>query len=87
MLETLKELGADGIETVATVVSQDAEPLPGATPLPRMALVFGNEGHGLQPECIDVCCRQITIPMPGGTDSLNVATASAIFLYHYLHRG
>ena len=27
--------------------------------------------------------REITLPMSGGTDSLNVAVAAGVFLYHF----
>lgn len=48
-----------------------------------MALLFGCEGHGLSAEWISLCPRRVTIPMRAGTDSLNVAVASGIFLYHF----
>lgn len=84
----LAALVQDGFQTVATVVNHRAEPLNQVEPLSRFALVFGNEGHGLEALVADACQRQVTIPMQGGTDSLNVATASAIFLYHFLgHTG
>jgi tRNA G18 (ribose-2'-O)-methylase SpoU len=50
----------------------------------RMALLFGSEGRGLQPEWVALCDRRITLPMHPGTDSLNVAVASGIFLYHFM---
>ena len=84
--ETLAELVDSGFETLATVVNEAAEPLASVEPRSRFALVFGNEGHGLESPVVDACHRQVTIPMPSGTDSLNVATASAIFLYHFLHQ-
>ncbi len=45
------------------------------------ALVLGNEGQGLRKEIDSLIPRAISIPMPGGTQSLNVATASAMLLY------
>jgi TrmH family RNA methyltransferase len=45
-----------------------------------VAFAFGNEGAGLSPE-LQSCCRGFTIPMPGGTESLNVAAAAAIALF------
>jgi len=47
----------------------------------RVCLVLGNEGNGLSEEVLDACTRRIAIPMQNGTDSLNVANASAVFLY------
>lgn len=78
----LRELaGPLGVQLAATVLDPIAEPLSGATRPERFALLLGSEGHGLPPEIIAACHRQITIPMHGGTDSLNVAVAAGILLY------
>jgi len=44
-------------------------------------LVFGSEGEGVSPEVLAVCDEAVAIPMKEGVDSLNVASASAVFLY------
>ncbi len=44
------------------------------------AFAFGNEGAGLSPALLRAC-RPFTIPMPGGTESLNVAAAAAVALF------
>lgn len=44
-------------------------------------LVMGSENNGLSPELSSVCPVQVRIPMPGKTESLNVATATALMLY------
>jgi tRNA G18 (ribose-2'-O)-methylase SpoU len=67
----------------ATVLDENAEPLGEVQPPPRSLVVFGNEHDGLSEDWIEVCDRKITIPMRGGTDSLNVAVAAGIFLYHF----
>jgi tRNA G18 (ribose-2'-O)-methylase SpoU len=59
----------------------------GAVPLSRLerparaALVAGAEGPGLPGEML-ARCRTVSIPMAGGFDSLNVATAAGIALHH-----
>jgi tRNA G18 (ribose-2'-O)-methylase SpoU len=67
----------------AAVVGNDAEPLHQVPRTPRLALLFGNEGCGLPPEIVGLCQRRVTIPMCGNTDSLNVAVAAGVFLYHF----
>lgn len=47
----------------------------------RRAILLGPEGPGLPRTLIDRC-RGARIPMSGGFDSLNVATAGAVALYH-----
>jgi TrmH family RNA methyltransferase len=44
-------------------------------------LVMGSEGRGLSEELSEVCKLLVRIPMPGGAESLNVATAAALMLY------
>ena len=46
-----------------------------------IALVFGNEGVGLSDAVLQVITDEIRIPMPGGTESLNVAAAAAICFF------
>jgi len=73
--------GPLGVQLAATVLDPTAEPLDQATRPERFALLLGSEGHGLPPEIVAQCQRNITIPMHGGTDSLNVAVAAGILLY------
>jgi tRNA G18 (ribose-2'-O)-methylase SpoU len=70
-------------DVIASVLQDGATTLNKALPSKRQALLFGNEAHGLKPEWINSCTRQVTLPMLCGTDSLNVAVASGIFLYHF----
>ena len=55
-----------------------------------IALVLGNETHGLSQGYRDACDALVRIPMPGApvgaADSLNVATAAAILLYETLRQ-
>jgi tRNA G18 (ribose-2'-O)-methylase SpoU len=79
----LKSLQARGVELIATVLDESAQALGDVTPPARMAILFGNEAQGLAPEHIALCDRRVTIPMKLGTDSLNVAVAAGVFLYHF----
>jgi tRNA G18 (ribose-2'-O)-methylase SpoU len=47
----------------------------------RLALLLGSEGHGLTEEALAAADLTVRIPMVGGIDSLNVATAAAIAFY------
>ena len=71
------------VELIATVLDKQAESLESARASPRMGLLFGNEAQGLSPDDIALCDRKVMIPMKLGTDSLNVAVAAGIFLYHF----
>ncbi len=48
---------------------------------PKLALVFGTEGHGLTLAADRLLDDRVTIPMMNGVDSLNVAASSAVAFY------
>jgi tRNA G18 (ribose-2'-O)-methylase SpoU len=79
--EDLQALRAEGVVTVGAVLDPAATPLAAFARPPRVALLFGAEGPGLSPAARGACDHQVTIPMSPGADSLNVATAAALFLY------
>ena len=47
----------------------------------KALLVVGNEARGIPAELLAQCDESITLPMPGGTESLNAAVAGSIALY------
>ena len=47
------------------------------------AILLGAEADGLPQNWIDSADMAVTIPMAAGVDSLNVAVASGVFLYHF----
>lgn len=65
--------------TLAASVSLYSASLPGS-----LAWVFGSEGLGVRPAVLAATDRQLHIPMPGATESLNVAAAAAICLFETL---
>jgi tRNA G18 (ribose-2'-O)-methylase SpoU len=67
----------------AAVLDEKAVSLAKIRPPQKVALVFGAEAAGLTQEYLAECDRMVTIPMSMQTDSLNVATAAAIFMYYY----
>jgi tRNA G18 (ribose-2'-O)-methylase SpoU len=76
------ELREQGFLLAATVIDAAAQPLAEFRPPRRLALMLGSEGHGLSAESLALCDERVTIPMQLGIDSLNVAVAAAVFLYH-----
>jgi TrmH family RNA methyltransferase len=55
--------------------------LPELAPAGEIVLVLGAERDGLPPEILERCEERVSIPQPGGGESLNVAIAGAIALY------
>ena len=52
----------------------------------RVALVLGNETEGLSDDVRQVCDGLLSLPMYGGVESLNVASAGAVAAYELLRR-
>jgi TrmH family RNA methyltransferase len=51
-----------------------------------LAWVFGNEGSGVSSALSAAAAVQVRIPMPGKTESLNVAAAAAICLFEQVRQ-
>ena len=85
--EAAAQLHAAGFEIAALALSDDAVPLDAyAAGAPeRVALVMGTEGDGLTRQALAASDRSVTIPMDGGVDSLNVASAAAVSLWALRH--
>ena len=81
LVETLAALRARGVRCLA------AHPRPGAKKLAAVdlrgdcCLLFGAEGPGLTAAALAACDDMVEIPMPSHMNSLNVAAATAVFLY------
>lgn len=53
---------------------------------PPLAWIFGHEGKGARPEVIAASKLQVTIPMPGKIESLNVVAAASICFFESVRR-
>ena len=80
--ETVAALSGAGLQVLATTIDgeislDDAEAMLSAP----TAWLFGPESHGLPTEVAAMATHRVHIPMPGSSESLNVASAAAICLY------
>lgn len=84
-VQTVGELHAAGVVTVALTPSAPHRlaDLDRATTGPGpVAVLVGAEGPGLRDATLQAATLRASIPMAAGVDSLNVATAAAIALFH-----
>jgi RNA methyltransferase, TrmH family len=72
---------ATGGRVAATTVAADATAMAVADLRGRLAIAIGNEGAGLSQELLALADMRITIPMAAGSESLNVAAATAVVLF------
>lgn len=47
----------------------------------KIIIAVGNEGSGISEEIYQLCDDKVKIPMPGGSESLNVAVSASIMMY------
>jgi TrmH family RNA methyltransferase len=67
--------------TVVAAVRDAARSLYSVDLRGEVALLFGNEGAGLSAALREAAPLQVSIPMPGKAESLNVAAAAAVCLF------
>ena len=78
--DAMRRLLAAGFEGCTTVVR--GGDVPSAVDLTgSMVVVLGSEAHGVDPDVQTLPLRRLTIPMHGGAESLNVASAAAVVGY------
>lgn len=84
-VRALDVLGRRGLRRVATV-ARDGRPYDEVDLTGPVALVLGNEAHGL-PASIDGAIDEwVTIPMAGRAESLNVGVAAAVLSFEVLRQ-
>ena len=75
---------AEGYAIVALQQGPAAQSLYEAEWPQQPLIVVGNEGDGLPPDFIEASDLQVSIPVVGRIDSLNVAVAATVGMYFYL---
>lgn len=85
-LETVTKLKSQNPQLKVVAVEQDTRSIPFRTAnydLP-LALVVGNETHGVSPDVLDAADSIVELPMWGVNKSLNVMVSLGIVLYEIM---
>lgn len=77
----VKGIHAAGRRVLAAALTDNALPLREAGLVRSDCIAIGNEGHGLSRELLDAADGSVIIPMRAGNESLNAATAAAVFMW------
>ena len=77
----IQSLQAGGWLVVATVIEAADSIFEADLSHPQIALLLGNEKTGLSPTAIALADRQVTIPMQGIAQSMNISVSAAVFIY------
>ncbi|MCE4992487.1 TrmH family RNA methyltransferase [Staphylococcus haemolyticus] len=78
----LKTFIADFNGPVYGTALENAQPYKEVAPQDIFALLLGNEGEGVNKALLNETSQNLTIPIYGKAESLNVAIAGSILLYH-----
>lgn len=83
-IEKLKE--TSGLLLYGTAL-QNAVPYKTVGSLTGGIFIFGNEGNGMRPELLAMTDKNLYIPLAHQVESLNVSTACAVILFHFIDSG
>ena len=70
------------IPVLATTLSKDSVDYRELPPIDNFVLVMGNEGQGISPLMAESADQLVHISMKGQAESLNVAVAAGILIFH-----
>lgn len=84
IISLIKNLKKAGYQIIALEQIANAEPLKDFKPASKFALTVGNEVVGVSRVALDISDHVVGISMMGTKESLNVAVATGVALYHLL---
>ena len=79
--EIIPALKEKGVCVVGSAL-ENGRPIHEIKKQEKMAYVLGNEGNGMEKEIIDICDQIAYIPITT-IESLNVAVAGSVMMYHF----
>jgi len=86
LARTLDELKKEGLWIFGLAAESEAGPVFRTDLDSDLVLVVGGEGSGLRPNVRKHCDLLLSIPMPGGIESLNASVAAAVVLFEALRQ-
>ncbi|MCD5552122.1 RNA methyltransferase [Lactobacillus delbrueckii subsp. lactis] len=81
--DAIASLKAADIPVYASLLDPAAKQLGDFAPVAQVALIIGNEAHGVSPEIAALADEKLYIPIKGRAESLNAAVAAGIMIYHF----
>lgn len=78
----LEKANKASIPVLATTLSKDSVDYRELPPIENFVLVMGNEGQGISPLMTESADQLVHIIMKGQAESLNVAVAAGILIFH-----
>ena len=82
LTEFMSYLKQQKVKIYGTALNETAESYKNINEAAVFALMVGNEGSGISDEMMTFVDQNIYIPMKGQSESLNVAIAASILMFH-----
>jgi len=83
--KVISSLQEDNYSIIALEQTSNSKNISEFNPPSKSALIVGREVEGIEQKVLDMCDEILEIPMRGKKESLNVAQAAAIGVYHFTH--
>src|SRR5699024_1960500 len=80
--EYISKLKRQSIPVYGTDLSKDSIDYKTVGPKDKVAIIVGNEGSGVNKELLELVDGTLHVPMKGQAESLNVAVAASILMFH-----
>ena len=79
----IPQLQDQGLVVYGTDLSAESVPYKELKTSGKIAVVVGNEGQGMAPDLLGLVDQNTHIPIKGQAESLNVAIAASILMFHF----
>lgn len=83
LYDAVADFKASGIPVYASMLDPRAKELAAFVPAPQVAIIIGNEAHGVEAKLAELADEKLYIPILGRAESLNAAVAAGIMIYHF----
>lgn len=83
LFQVIKELNKNNISVYGTSLDTDTY-ITDIKKVEKFAVVFGNEANGVREEVNKLVEKKFKIKMSNDVESLNVAVAAAVVIYHFI---
>lgn len=84
LIQWIARMKDSGMPVYGSKLDEHAQSYTDISPADHFALVMGNEGNGMTDEILGQTSKNLYIPMGGRAESLNVAIAAGILMFHLL---
>lgn len=84
--QIIPQLQGQGVKVYGTELNKEAVVFDELEAAQQVAILLGNEGQGVSNKLLSITDKNLYIPLYGQAESLNVAVAAGILMYHFVKK-